>query len=159
MMAIHCYLIPKKLVEKAGGWDETVTVGDDGEFMNRVIFLAKKIIYCKEGIAYYRRSDPTSLSHKRSFLAYQSILLCCNSYKNLVIDIPELRKSIIFKYSSFYHFTYPNYKNLCELALKEIKSLGYNNILPLGSKKSIALQKIIGPIFFLKIKSLFNNAN
>lgn len=59
----HSYLTPRQLVEKAGGWDETLTNNDDAEFFTRVLSKSQGVIHLPETLVYYRRSVGTNLSN------------------------------------------------------------------------------------------------
>ena len=50
----HSWLIPRSLIEKAGKWDESMTIFEDRDFYLRLVPLASKIIYCPNAICYYR---------------------------------------------------------------------------------------------------------
>jgi glycosyltransferase involved in cell wall biosynthesis len=54
MILPHCWLTPKNLIDKAGIWDETLTVNDDGEFFCRVALQAEKIFLAENTVCYYR---------------------------------------------------------------------------------------------------------
>jgi glycosyltransferase involved in cell wall biosynthesis len=62
---VHAWLSPKKLLLKAGPWNEDLTGDDDGEFFGRVLLVARKVIFEKRSIAYYRRPAQTNLSSAR----------------------------------------------------------------------------------------------
>lgn len=51
---LHVYLIPKMIIEKAGKWNENLTVNDDGEYFSRIILNSSKIKYCGNTFAVYR---------------------------------------------------------------------------------------------------------
>lgn len=55
------YLTSMDLINTVGGWDETLTLNDDGEFFARVLRKAQKLLYSKGSVAYYR-STPNSVS-------------------------------------------------------------------------------------------------
>src|SRR5690606_22032738 len=61
MMPIHSYLIPRQIINKTHGWDESISLGDDGEYMNRIIAASDKIIYAPLTNSYYRRGNLNSL--------------------------------------------------------------------------------------------------
>lgn len=50
----HVYLIPRKLIEESGLWNENLKINQDGEFMSRLLLKAQKVIFSNEGCAYYR---------------------------------------------------------------------------------------------------------
>lgn len=62
------YLTPKFLIEKAGIWNEKLSLNDDGEFFARVLSVASSLHYCDDAISYYR-STPNSLSKRMSHKA------------------------------------------------------------------------------------------
>lgn len=65
------YLTPMTLIQKAGLWDETLSLNDDGEFFARVIEASEKLCFCYDSLAMYR-STPASLSKRMSKKAASS---------------------------------------------------------------------------------------
>ena len=62
-LPIHSFLFPKKLVDKAGFWDENIGLNDDGEFFSRVVVTFNKALFVSKGNALYRISESqTNLS-------------------------------------------------------------------------------------------------
>ena len=59
---IHAYLMTKDLVLKSGGWDETLVINQDGEFMSRVFKNVNKFFCAKSTSVYYRHTDKNSTS-------------------------------------------------------------------------------------------------
>ena len=58
---VHSWLIPRNWVEKAGKWDETMTIFEDRDFYLRLVPLASRIVFCPDSICYWRL--PTSSAH------------------------------------------------------------------------------------------------
>ena len=58
----HVYLTPRKLIEKAGWWNEELSNNDDAEFFTRIILSAKRIKFTPEAAVYYRYSGSDKLS-------------------------------------------------------------------------------------------------
>lgn len=54
LMTVHGWLTPRSLIEKAGPWNETMTLDDDGEFFMRVVGQASRVLFCKGALTYYR---------------------------------------------------------------------------------------------------------
>lgn len=50
----HCYLVSRSLINNCEGWNESLSVNQDGEFFTRVILEASDIYHSKEGGTYYR---------------------------------------------------------------------------------------------------------
>ena len=62
---LHAFLTPRPLIQKSDIWNEKLSANDDGEYFARVISNSKKVSFCNEGIAYYRKT-PNSLSKQKS---------------------------------------------------------------------------------------------
>lgn len=58
----HVYLIHKKLINISGFWNENLTMNDDGEFIFRILYNAKKIKFCNNTFVKYRKSIGDNLS-------------------------------------------------------------------------------------------------
>jgi hypothetical protein len=58
-----CFVLPRSLVEKAGGWNEQLSFQDDMEFYSRIICQAEAIRFCPEALFIYRQGVPGSLSN------------------------------------------------------------------------------------------------
>lgn len=54
-VGLHQWLTPHALIARAGPWNETLTVNDDGEFFCRVLLQAREIRTELSAVAYYRR--------------------------------------------------------------------------------------------------------
>jgi O-antigen biosynthesis protein len=52
----------REIYERTGGWDETLTLIDDGDLMMRALAQGARLVRAAGGEAYYRAHDPTRLS-------------------------------------------------------------------------------------------------
>ncbi len=75
---LHVYLIPRKLIEKSGLWNESLTNNDDAEFFSRVILNASEIIFSSGASVYYRYTSEEKLSILNN---EQKILSAIQSWK------------------------------------------------------------------------------
>lgn len=60
---LHCYLIPRELNIKVGGWDESLTNNDDAEFMARIILKSTGVSFSNKVLAFYRKTSSEHLSN------------------------------------------------------------------------------------------------
>lgn len=60
------FLIPRQLIEKAGLWDESLSLIDDFDFMTRIIAISQEVVFCQQAVLYYRSGITTSLSRQSS---------------------------------------------------------------------------------------------
>lgn len=86
-MIPHTWLIPKKLVDLTGGWDENLTLNDDGEYFYRLISKAAGVIMDNEVLALYRAGNPNSLSTQRTRKAMISWLNSIRTYKKVMYEL------------------------------------------------------------------------
>lgn len=56
------FLIPKYIIEKAGLWNEKLSLVDDFEYFARTILESSKVIFSEKSILYYRSGNQNSLS-------------------------------------------------------------------------------------------------
>ncbi len=137
----HLWLIPRKVIEKSGGWDESLAKNQDGEFFARVVFEASKIVFIEKSIGYYRKDNENSISKQTSRKALQASLRSFDTYVLLMkddMDKPEVRRSLALVYSrfiSFIRYKHPAYRDLMEEAEKKIHTFGYNR--PIMTKSTI----------------------
>ena len=61
-LPLHNYLIPKKLIDEVGGWNEKLGNNDDAEFLTRLIIKASKIVFAENARVYYRANNLNKLS-------------------------------------------------------------------------------------------------
>jgi glycosyltransferase involved in cell wall biosynthesis len=67
MVQTNAWLLPRQIIERFGGWDETLTLDDDGEFFARMVLNAKGVIKTG-GLNYYRKHavHKENLSERKS---------------------------------------------------------------------------------------------
>ena len=110
-LPLFVYLTPKSLIEKAGNWNEKLSMNDDGEFFARVLSVASSLHYCDDAISYYRSTSNSlskRMSHKAALSQIQSQILMAGVMENN----PDARtKEAIYKMinESLRRF-YPYYK-------------------------------------------------
>ena len=55
MVLVHQWLAPRALIERAGPWNETLSVDDDGEFFTRVMLASASRISVPSAQCFYRK--------------------------------------------------------------------------------------------------------
>ncbi|MGN6396958.1 MAG: glycosyltransferase family 2 protein [Mucilaginibacter sp.] len=129
MVPIHSWLCPRIVLDRAGKWNEKVSVDDDGEYFCRVILASKGIIHADRGICYYRKyADSKSLSSWRNERAYRSkvkaIDLKFDHLRNSDADKVVLNRVFARLYKCAEIDTYPQFKELSAYAGKMSEKLG-----------------------------------
>jgi len=160
MAANSCWLTPRKLIEQAGKWDESLQINQDGDFFAKVLINAKAIKFSENGIIYYRSnlSESVTQKDKKSRVKAESLL---KSYKNyeqilLVQDTYTVRKALGNNYLNFAYQFDALYPDLSREALLYFAQLGLNKMCPVGGIWFKRVSKIIGFKNSLMIKRIFS---
>lgn len=75
MIQPNAWLVPKKVVDLAGPWNEELSLDDDGEYFCRIILASSGIIYCPGTFNYYRKFKQShNLSAGKTAAAAKSLL-------------------------------------------------------------------------------------
>jgi glycosyltransferase involved in cell wall biosynthesis len=155
------WLTHKQLIEKSGGWDETLKLNQDGEFFSRVILEAQQIKFSEEAIVFYRKGNPNSVSqlNSRSKEKALSLLKSYISYKNSAIKyckLDELKKGLGNNFLTFIDQYYNDFPELSTQAEDEFYTLGFAKMWPVGGGKFKKMASLIGFKNALKLRKLLN---
>lgn len=145
MIPVHSWLTPIAVIKKAGLWDKSLTMNDDGEFFCRVALNAVSIVNSNDTFCYYRKIDlGESLSSNKNIQAYtsqlESILLIRNHLEthsqdyriNLVMA--RMLKELLVQ-------VYPQHKQLAADIDRKLSEVGGSNHQPIIGGKVIELIK------------------
>ena len=144
---INSWLTPRKLHEKTGGWDETISVLDDGVFFARLVMSSDKIIFVNKSIAYWRQDNLDSLSKRTSRKAMLSHLTAVERYKEIVenhLDDEQMCYALAMEYSRCLYRSYPRYIDIVKSAELAIRELGFSKPLLMPNKNFHLAVKLLG---------------
>lgn len=131
MSQTGCWLTPRNLIEKAGLWDESLSINQDGEFFSRVVAQSKLVLYCSEARVYYRSGTKVSItSNTKSKHKLISLFKTCQSFEKVLLSLEDSMKTRLAcanKYQDFIYGTYPRQMNLILEAERRIEELGGSN--------------------------------
>jgi glycosyltransferase involved in cell wall biosynthesis len=150
MMHPAAWLVPRAVAELAGGWDESLSLNDDGEYFCRVVLASAGIAYCADPAAksYYRSGLASSLSQRRSTRARQSQFHSVElvaQHLRAVEDSPRTRRACASLYQRFIHDFFPSPPELMRRAAAQVAALGGTTLRepPMGPR-TVALARVIG---------------
>lgn len=158
MVQPNAWLTPREIIEKAGPWNETLTVDDDGEYFCRVLLQANGIVKTG-GYNYYRKytNNNFSLSASKLEKHYTSLIHSLGlRYDHISSREPTdaLKKAYARSLQSVYNSMYPAYPLLRRSIKQSIKKLGITSPEYLSPKEKVKkrARSILGPQFtnFLK---------
>ncbi|MBL4674827.1 MAG: glycosyltransferase family 2 protein [Mucilaginibacter sp.] len=154
------FSIPRNIVEKAGLWDERLSLIDDMEYFTKTILSADKVVFCENSTLYYRSGVENSLSGIKSRKAYQSAYLSLEKSTNTLLN---KRSDITAKaacanlWQLFIYEIYPTQTDIASKALTHLKKLPAPTIkFPAGGLSKILLPflgwRMLKKLQFLKHK-------
>ena len=160
MMPGWLWLIPKKLMDKVGGWDERFALNNDFEFSVRLLMASKQVVFSPNAIVYYRTNTNTL-----STTIYEDSL--CNAIESNLLGIGYIleRENTVFtrricanRLQEWAFIAFPSYPKLYRQLKSEIKTLGGSNLKIEGGWKKRVVCFIFGwklakKLMNLKIRS------
>lgn len=160
MMPAWLWLIPRNLFEKAGGWDERLSLNNDFEFSVRLLLHASRVKFASGAQLYYRSGVKNSLSSLRSAAAYESAYLSAQlgcAYLLAAENSAAMRVLCANKYLFWIYLLYPSYPALVKQMEAEVRVLGGGDRKIGGlSKLMHFLQATIGWKGAKRLKLFFN---
>ena len=121
------WLVSRQLTDSAGGWDERLSLDDDGEYFCRLVTMSNGIHYIPEALSYYRISGSHSLSRSNSIRSCESLLLSielCINYLMMLENSPRTKEASIKYLQLWYHYFFPEKSNLVERSKELAEKLG-----------------------------------
>jgi len=145
MMHPAAWLVPRHIATKAGLWNESLSLNDDGEYFYQVVLASTGVKFCCGAKSYYRSGNP-SLSGQRSEKAlwsqYEVIWLSTERLLS-VDDSPHIRYAAACYWQSFVFMAYPQATDLVKSAEKNIHSLGGCDLKPDGGSAFKIMREIV----------------
>jgi glycosyltransferase involved in cell wall biosynthesis len=148
MMHPAAWLSPRSLVDRAGPWDETLTLDDDGEYFSRLVLLSAGVRYCPEAITLYRSQLASSLSRSKSDRAWDSALRSTEAIATRLLareDSPRTRHACAAALQRLIYEVYPR----APLVQRRARALaarwgGAPEVRPMGGARFHRLSRFLG---------------
>ena len=147
MMPGWSWLIPRNVIEKAGGWDERLSLNNDFEFSIRLLLHSSFVYFENNAKLYYRSGQTVSLSGIASENAFRAAFLSTKVGCSQLIAVEESKEMRLLcanKYSFWLYQVYPYYPQLVAELEKDIALLGGTDRKIDESPLMHGLQKIVG---------------
>lgn len=147
MMHPTAWLAPRALLDRAGPWDETLSLNDDGEYFARVMLAAERIEFCDAARSYYRSGLDSSLSGRKDRHSLESL------YKSVDLTLrhlqaadrsPRTQAASAYAWKWLAFELYPSAAELARVAEENSHRLGGSTrALPAGGRFQLA-SRLIG---------------
>lgn len=147
MMQCAMWLIPRSVLQRAGGWNERLSLINDFEFFSRVLLAARSVVYTPGARLYYRSSVANSLSSQKSRMAAESALLSFilgTEHLIKVEDSQRTRRAAANMLRTFEYTFYPHFEDLRKRAAAKIGELGGSDLQPVGPPGFHRLRRWLG---------------
>ncbi len=141
MMGGWKWLIPREVMNRAGGWDTRLSLNNDFEFSIRVLLASGGVRFAPGAVYSYRKGISGALSGSRGCRAMTSAYLTTESGCALLLkreNSERVRRICADRWQSWLYLFYPEFKDLAAGAADRIRNLGGSRI-PLGGGKVMRL--------------------
>jgi glycosyltransferase involved in cell wall biosynthesis len=147
MMPNFAWLTPRAVIERAGPWNEALSVNDDGEFFCRVVLASSGIVFTADARGYYRSAGATTLSRRRDGEALASAFIAVDlSCRHLLqrCNSAVAAKACATHYQRFVYDAYPQALELVAQAEKRAAELGGGDLRAGGGPAFQILARALG---------------
>jgi glycosyltransferase involved in cell wall biosynthesis len=147
MMQAGMFLIPRGLAERAGPWNEKLTLIDDFEYFCRLLSKSNSVFFVKGVSLFYRSGIQGSLSAQKSRTARES---ACESVLLSIQHILKSRNDAASRLScanncqKMIYDLYPYHADLRKRLQRKVESLGGAKIQARGGTIFSFLQPLVG---------------
>jgi glycosyltransferase involved in cell wall biosynthesis len=147
MMPDFAWLTPRAVIEKAGPWNERLSLNDDGEYFSRVVLGSSGILFCEQARGYYRTPAAATLSVRRDrsalASAFAAVEMSCGHLRRHS-QSPDAALACATHYQRFAFDAYPEAPDLVEVAERRVRQLGGSELKPQGGRAFRALADHLG---------------
>jgi hypothetical protein len=155
MMQCGMFLIPRCLLDEAGGWDERLSLVDDFEFFVRVLLKADDLLFCP-GFLSYRSGLSNALSGRRTPEALESAVFSMELGTEAILrreDSPRTRRLSADHLAALGFDVYLTRPDLARRLRRRATALGGSDVRPPGGSVFRRLSHIVGWRAALRLRS------
>ena len=147
MMHPSAWLTPRAVAVRAGPWDESLTLNDDGEYFCRVLLASTGVAFTPGARSYYRSGLSGSLSQRHDERSRRSQFRSIELIEQHLLtaeDSPRTRRARAGYYQRFLHDFFPFPAELMRAAESQVTVLGGTSLPPPMGPKTAALARLVG---------------
>lgn len=141
------WLVPRGVADRAGPWNEALSLNDDGEYFARVVLAASAIVFCPAGASLYRSNLRGSLSRQRSRRALESVFRSVEliaARLRRTEDSPRTRHALADYWQRLAFELYPDAPGLCRRSEAAVRALGGSTLRPTGGRREQWAARLVG---------------
>jgi glycosyltransferase involved in cell wall biosynthesis len=157
MMQAGIWLLPRAVLERAGPWDERLSLINDFEYFTRVLLAAREVRHCEGARLYYRSGRPGSLASRRSRAAWESALLSLELGTAALLAhdaTPRARRACADVFQEWAHAAYLEAPEVFARLDAHVRALGRSGVRMQGGILFRALERALGWKLAKRLKRL-----
>jgi hypothetical protein len=147
MMPNFAWLVPRAVIDRAGPWNEALSLNDDGEFFCRAALASSGIVFCPEARGYYRTGAAATLSQRRDAEAlasgFRAIELSCEALSQRC-NSAAAAQACATHYQRFAYDAYPEAAALARVAERRAARYGGSDLRIEGPSGFMAISRCFG---------------
>jgi hypothetical protein len=150
------FLIPRSLLDAAGGWDESLTLINDHEFYTRLVLASAGVRFTPGARLFYRSGIEGSISKRTCRAACESAkrsVLLSTGHLLKAEDSPRTRRAAARMIRNIVFSFYPEHADLAEELEREVARLGGTDLKPQGGAAFRAIATVAGWRTALRMRS------
>lgn len=147
MMHPGAWLVPRTIVDRAGPWDESLSLNDDGEYFARAVLSSGGIRFSAQGASLYRSNLVGSLSQQRSRRALDSVFASVTliaGHLRRVEDSQRVTRALADYWQRLVYELYPDAPDLVRRASAEVRALGGSTLRPAMGARELLAGRFLG---------------
>lgn len=147
MMQAGIWLLPRKVLDAAGPWNEGLSLINDFEYFCRVLLAARGVVRCPGARLLYRSGVDGTLSGSRSPAAWRSALMSLTLGTDALLsreDSPRVRRACADVFRTLEFQSYPDSPDVSAVAMTRVRDLGGSRLRPPGGSVFRAASTLVG---------------
>jgi glycosyltransferase involved in cell wall biosynthesis len=150
MVQTSQWLTPRAVSDRAGPWDEAISVDNDGEYFARVVLAATAVRYASAGRVYYRKhpgQGSLSGAWSSSEAKVRSGIRATDAKVGLLqgrFPAARVAAALTKSYLEWAWMAYPRFPGASAEALAKARALAGRPVVPILGARSRLLQRLVG---------------
>jgi glycosyltransferase involved in cell wall biosynthesis len=147
MMQPGCWLVPRALLDRAGPWNESLSLDDDGEYFGRVILASSGVTFVPSALTYYRRHSGERVSAIRGERGWRSSFSSCELKEKALLSVENsvrTRRACASNYARFAWENFPESGDYARRAIARWHALDASVRPPAGGPREALVARYLG---------------
>jgi len=147
MMQPGCWLASRTLLDRAGPWNESLSLDDDGEYFARVVLASSGVKFVSNAVAYYRRHSGPRVSAIGGERGWRSSFLSCELKEKALLareNSERTRRACASNYARFAWENFPESGDYAQRAITRWQALDPEVSAPTGGPREALVARYFG---------------